>query len=104
MSLIKFFQQFASGNDFDPPDSLDDSIPSEADALDAFSNVVVTVAERLRPAVVNLRVDRGPHGGNGSGVIFAHDGLLLTNQHVVHGAKTVRVRLQDGTEMGGRVL
>jgi len=102
--LNRFFQQFTSGNDFGPPESFGDSMPSEADALDAFSNVVVAVAERLRPAVVNLRVERGPHGGNGSGVIFAPDGLLLTNQHVVHGAKTVRVRLHDGTEMTGRVL
>jgi S1-C subfamily serine protease len=103
-SLNRFFQQFTSGNDFDSRDSFGEPLPSEADALDAFSNVVVAVAEKLRPAVVNLRVDRGPHGGNGSGVIFAQDGLLLTNQHVVAGAKTVRVRLHDGTEMGGRVL
>ena len=29
--------------------------PTEREALDAYSNVVVDVAERLRPAVVNLR-------------------------------------------------
>jgi S1-C subfamily serine protease len=103
--LSRFWQQFINGDGTPAsPNSADAPIASEAEALDAFSNVVVTVAERLRPAVVNLRVDRGPHGGSGSGVLFAPDGLLLTNHHVVHGAETVRIRLHDGTEMGGRVL
>ena len=99
-----FFEQFVAGPDGPSEDSLAGPTPSEAEALDAFSNVVVTVAGKLRPAVVNLRVERGPRGGSGSGVLFAPDGLLLTNHHVVGGAKAVRVRLYDGVEMGGRVL
>jgi len=103
--LSRFWQQFVTGSGApEPQKSPSDSTPSEAEALDAFSNVVVTVAERLRPAVVNLRVDRGRAGGSGSGVMFAPDGLLLTNHHVVQGAESVRIRLHDGTEMGGRVL
>jgi S1-C subfamily serine protease len=78
--------------------------PSEGEALDAFSRVVVTVAEQLRPAVVNLRIGRGVRGGTGSGVIFTPDGFLLTNHHVVEGSEKVRVRLGDGTEMLGRVV
>jgi S1-C subfamily serine protease len=73
-------------------------------ALDDFSRSVVSVAEKLRPAVVNLRVGRGMRGGSGSGVLFAPDGLLLTNHHVVQGHETVRVRLSDGTELGGQVI
>jgi S1-C subfamily serine protease len=76
-----------------PPDDGDDS-------MDAFSRAVVGVADKLRPAVVNLRVG---HGG-GSGVLFAPDGFLLTNHHVVHGSRRVRVRLNDGTEMSGEVV
>ena len=78
----------------------DDSRPSDAEALDAFSRVVVDVSESLRPAVVNLRVGRG----GGSGVLFAPDGFLLTNHHVVRGSDGVRVRLADGTELPGRVV
>jgi S1-C subfamily serine protease len=78
----------------------DDSRPSDAEALDAFSRVVVDVSEALRPAVVNLRV----HRGGGSGVLFAPDGFLLTNHHVVRGSEAVRVRLADGTELAGRVV
>lgn len=77
--------------------------PDESEALDAFSNAVVRVAETLRPAVVNLRSGQR-RGGSGSGVLFAPDGFLLTNHHVVHGQERVHVRFSDGREMSGRVV
>jgi S1-C subfamily serine protease len=78
--------------------------PEEIDALDAYSRVVVTVADQLQPAVVNLRVGRGHHGGSGSGVLFTPDGFLLTNAHVVQKFASVRIRLNDGQEVEGRVV
>jgi S1-C subfamily serine protease len=69
--------------------------------LDAFSRTVVNVAELLRPAVVNLRAPRGSGGGSGSGILFAPDGFLLTNHHVVRGQQELRVRLNDGREIAG---
>ncbi len=80
------------------------NLPSEADALDAYSRVVMSVAETIRPAVVNLRVGRGPIGGSGSGVLFTPDGFLLTNAHVVGNNETVRVRLNDREELSGRLV
>jgi S1-C subfamily serine protease len=68
--------------------------------LDAFSHAVVGVADKLRPAVVNLRLPRG----GGSGVLFAPDGFLLTNHHVVQGSRRVKVRMNDGTELTGEVV
>jgi S1-C subfamily serine protease len=76
----------------------------EAEALDAFSNVVVRVADTLMPAVVNVRAGRGQRGGSGSGVLFTPDGFLLTNHHVVQGNTEVRVRLTDGRELAARVV
>jgi S1-C subfamily serine protease len=101
--VTRFDQHFVSvGGTADPTGPADRAPgPTEGEALDAFSRVVVSVSEALRPAVVNLRVGRG---GSGSGVLFAPDGFLLTNHHVVRGSKTVRVRLSDGTELGGRVV
>jgi S1-C subfamily serine protease len=79
-------------------------IPTEQEALDAYSQVVVLVSETLRPAVVNLRADSGRRGGSGSGVLFAPDGFLLTNHHVVRGNHTLKVRLTDGRELDGHVV
>jgi S1-C subfamily serine protease len=101
--MSRFWQHFISnGPDFDhgtPPPEPD---PEEIEALDAYSRVVVQVAERLRPAVVNLRRGRGK--GAGSGVLFTPDGLLLTNHHVVGGGDRVTIRLADGRQIGGQVV
>jgi serine protease Do len=69
-----------------PPVSV--PVPTDAEALDAYSRVVTTVAERLSPSVANLRVSRRVRGGRrldgaGSGVVIAPDGYMLTSAHVV---------------------
>ena len=85
------------------PPNPGESHPEDEQALDAFSQVVVRVAEVLRPAVVNLRGERGSQG-SGSGILFTPDGFLLTNHHVVGNKQRVRVRLSDGRELSGRVV
>jgi serine protease Do len=62
--------------------------PSEAEALDAYSSAVTSVAERLAPSVASLRVSRRVRGGRrldggGSAVVITPDGFLLTSAHVV---------------------
>jgi S1-C subfamily serine protease len=102
----RFWRHFLSNGGeapFSQPDPLKPD-PEEAEALDAYSAVVVRVADRLRPAVVNLRAGRDARHGSGSGVLFSPDGLLLTNHHVVQGNDRVRVRLAAGDELGGRVV
>ena len=103
-TLNHFWQDFITSTGDDLPTPPRPELPTESEALDAFSRVVVTVAEKLRPAVVNLRVGKGMRGGTGSGVLFTPDGFLLTNHHVVQGSEKVRVRLNDGTELTGRVI
>jgi S1-C subfamily serine protease len=63
-------------------------LPSDEEALDAYSRVVTTVAERLAPSVANLRVSRRVRGGRrldgaGSAVVITPDGFTLTSAHVV---------------------
>jgi S1-C subfamily serine protease len=65
--------------------------------LDAYSAVVVDAVDRIGPAVAHLEVDgAGGRKGTGSGFAFTPDGLLLTNSHVVHRARHVRVTFADG--------
>ena len=63
-------------------------LPSEAEALDAYSRVVTGIAERLAPSVANLKVSRRVRGGRrldgaGSAVVITPDGFALTSAHVV---------------------
>jgi S1-C subfamily serine protease len=75
---------------------------SDVELLDAYSRAVITVAEAVGPAVVGIstgtRSKNGEPetGGAGSGVIIAPDGYVLTNDHVVHGAKSLVVSLTNG--------
>ncbi len=105
--MSRFWQHFIT-NGGENPEAVDGpkpaAQPDPEDVLDAFSRAVVGVADKLRPAVVNLRLGKGMRGGSGSGVLFAPDGYLLTNHHVVQGHEKVRVRLSDGTEMSGTVI
>src|SRR4051794_19459192 len=75
-------------------------IASEEDALDAYSNAVITVAERLAPSVANLRVRHGRRNGGGSAVVITPDGFLLTSAHVVARSDgSGRASFVDGREL-----
>ena len=72
-------------------------LPDENDALlDAYSQAVVGATERVAPAVAHLQVDMKGRKGSGSAFAFTPDGLLLTNSHVVHGARAIRATFADG--------
>jgi S1-C subfamily serine protease len=82
----------------------------EAEALDAYSRVVVEVAEKLAPSVANLRGTRRGRGGHvpagaGSAVALTPDGFLLTSAHVVAGpGRSGRASFVDGRELRFRVI
>ena len=78
----------------------------DTEILDAYSNAVTSVADTVGPAVVRVetRGANGRPGGVGSGVVIAPDGLVLTNSHVVEGAKEVRLLDAEGRVMEARSL
>ena len=80
--------------------------PTDEALLDAYSRAVSTVVDRIGPAVVRVEgiAPGRRQGGVGSGVIIAGDGLVLTNSHVVGGAKRMRLSLAEGREAEARVL
>src|SRR2546429_1156158 len=83
--------------------SEDGARAAEREALDAYSAVVTSVAERLIPSVASLAVARRMPGGQraegaGSGVAITPDGYLLTSAHVIAGAREGTAIFPDGRE------
>jgi S1-C subfamily serine protease len=83
--------------------------PTDGEALDAYSRVVTSVAERLIPSVASLRVTRRVRGGMraegaGSAVAVTPDGFLLTSAHVVQGSTGGSASLVDGREFDWQIV
>ncbi|MEO8187946.1 MAG: trypsin-like peptidase domain-containing protein, partial [Burkholderiaceae bacterium] len=85
----------------------------DAPLLDAYSTTIVSVVERVGPAVGFVSIQRRLNseqraeqregtsrqaGGTGSGFVFTPDGYMLTNSHVVHDASSIRIAFPSGRE------
>ena len=58
----------------------------------------VAVVEKVKPSVVAIQTDQGA----GSGWIIREDGIIVTNNHVVSGAQTIAVTLDDGRDFAAK--
>lgn len=75
-------------------------------------SVIINVVKQVRPAVVNINTESQvqtmfgvfPQQGAGSGVIIRSDGYIVTNNHVVQGATTIKVTLIGGKTLTGRIM
>jgi S1-C subfamily serine protease len=78
----------------------------EQEALDAYSEIVTGVVESVAAAMVGIQRKVKPgepegnprmQGGAGSGFVITPDGYILTNNHVVQGARAIEVLFADGS-------
>jgi serine protease Do len=87
--------------------------PAPEPELVRFNQALTRLAEQLKPALVQIRVQRpteepdpeeGPRRALGSGFVIHPTGFVVTNAHVVERSSTVQVRLASGRRLTGTVV
>jgi S1-C subfamily serine protease len=88
------------------PATSDRDARREQEALDVYSEIVTSVVESVAAAMVGIQRKAKPgapegnppmQGGAGSGFVITPDGYILTNNHVIHGARAIEVLFADGS-------
>jgi S1-C subfamily serine protease len=77
--------------------------------MDSFSQMIIDAVALVKNAVVKIDVYKTIQGklrpaGSGSGFIFSSDGLIFTNNHVVHGAEKIMVSLLNENEIEATLI
>jgi S1-C subfamily serine protease len=74
--------------------------------LDAYSRAVIGAVDRVGPAVLHLQISgvKDGSGGAGSGVVFTPDAYVLTNSHVVSGARKIQATFPDGRSLAANLV
>ena len=107
VAITPFLLLFACSQAQLPPVDPAQSTPSGVQLLESIENAFVSIAEKSNPAVVGITalnverqgiLSRNTDRQEGTGFIFRKDGYVLTNNHVVDGAKQITVRLFDSRE------
>src|SRR5262249_57715862 len=98
---------------YDPISDIEPNTPSPSSPtaedlalLDAYSRAVIGAVDRVGPAVLHLQISgaKDGSGGAGSGVVFTPDSYVLTNSHVVSGARKIQATFPDGRTLTANPL
>lgn len=80
--------------------------PTNLELLSSIENAFVDIAAQSKPAIIGI-LARNSKWNNprwGSGFFFRQDGHILTNDHIVHGAERIWVRLLDGSTLDAKLV
>ena len=80
------------------------NLVSSTSTIQRSPDSVAGIAARVLPSVVSIETMSKDGGGSGSGFVIDTNGYLLTNNHVVADALTIRVILNDGREYAAKIL
>ena len=97
---------------YDPISDIEPGAPAPSSSaedlalLDAYSRAVIGAVDRVGPAVLHLQISgaKDGSGGAGSGVVFTPDAYVLTNSHVVSGARKIQATFPDGRSLGANLV
>jgi S1-C subfamily serine protease len=77
----------------------------DADLLDAYSQAVIHVVEKVSPSVISVSArDSGGRGGAGSGFIVTPDGFALTNSHVIDDRSQLSAETAEGDQLRAELV
>jgi S1-C subfamily serine protease len=89
-------------------------ISSDQQLLDAYSNTIVHVVKGAAQAVAHIQVRKnvenprtkrsGEVPGSGSGFVISTDGYIVTNNHVIANAHSIKVSFSDGIERNADLI
>ncbi|WP_280879405.1 S1C family serine protease [Streptomyces pseudovenezuelae] len=65
---------------------------------------VATIAATVSPSVVEISATSNAGQSTGAGVIITSDGEIVTNNHVISGASTIKVQTSDGKSYTAKVV
>ena len=80
------------------------NLVSSTSTIERTPDSVAGIAARVLPSVVSIETMSKDGGGSGSGFVIDPNGYLLTNNHVVANALTIKVILNDGREYTAKIL
>jgi S1-C subfamily serine protease len=99
---------------YDPISDIEPGAPAAAGSaaaedlalVDAYSRAVIGAVDRVGPAVLHLQISgaKDGSGGAGSGVVFTPDAYVLTNSHVVNGARKIQATFPDGRSVPANLI
>lgn len=79
-------------------------LSSAAQVQPVAADLLPALYQRVSPGVVSIQVLTDDGGGQGSGFVYNKEGYIVTNDHVVNGAKEIYINFSSGLKVHGKIV